>query len=158
MHTNNKNNKVNLKEMLFGAPLLVHGRKKREKQIRKEIDAHLRGLLPLLPLNYGISEPCDQALVELKRVINGSDISAKRCMLLYSLAVEPQVLAHWQQRGGECAALAVDLNERVLPFTTPRYFRHCCQAPDAFVALNAMLASMWAGEKLGNWPNTLTMI
>ena len=45
-----------------------------------------------------------------------------------------------------------DMKNRVLPFILPRYVRNSCQTPDSFVVLANVLAELWAGERLGNYP------
>ena len=47
--------------------------------------------------------------------------------------------------------LAADIHARVAPFLTPRFLRHCCQAPQSFVLWAALLSQMWQGEDLGNF-------
>ena len=64
----------------------------------------------------------------------------------FSLAREPEVAARYDD------PLARDLHERVLPLLLPRFLRHSCQAPDAFVAGALVLAELWPAERVGNWP------
>ena len=47
---------------------------------------------------------------------------------------------------------AEDMKNRVLPFILPRYVRNSMQTPDSFVVLASVLAELWAGERLGNYP------
>ena len=71
--------------------------------------------------------------------------ACQRAALLFALAHEAELAAHY-------GPYARDLAERVLPFVTPRFVANSCQRPDAFVQLCVVLAELWEGEPLGNWP------
>ena len=76
---------------------------------------------------------------------NAGGRACQRAALLFALAHEAEVAAHY-------GPYARDLAERVLPFVTPRFVANSCQRPDAFVQLCVVLAELWGGERLGNWP------
>lgn len=146
---------LGLRTLLMGSPL--GGREEGgEMNVASGIDSHLLGLVELLPKVYGDNEPCRQAVLEVGTVVDMTAtrkcIMCKRAMLLYALATEKEVCDHWKDRRSDGSAdLARDLNQRVLPFLTPRFFKHSCQSPDSFVTLAVMLAEMWQGEDLGNF-------
>lgn len=123
-----------------------------------QLDRHLHALAALLPKVYGNSGACKQAVLETTRVAemgcSAAEVAAKRAMLLVGLAYEPSLELYWKRRDAESGALAADLAGRVLPFVTPRFFRHCCQCPEQYVTLALLLADMWKGERLANWPHT----
>ena len=116
------------------------------------LHAHLRGLLDLLPINYGQGPATRQACAELLKVLmlpegDAPNLACKRAALLFALHAEPEVQAYFADE-----PFARDLHERVLPFLVPRFLKHSCQAPEAFVQACVVLADMWEGETLGNWP------
>jgi len=146
---------LGLRTLLLGTPLLGD-RDEGELKVAAGIDSHLLALVELLPKIYGDSEPCRQAVLEVGTVVDMTAtrkcMACKRAMLLYALATEKEVCDHWKDRRSDGSAdLARDLNQRVLPFLTPRFFKHSCQSPESFVMLTAMLAEMWQGEDLGNF-------
>jgi|TARA_B110000967_G_scaffold144579_1_gene147979 hypothetical protein len=145
---------MGLRTLLLGTPLLGD-REEEELKIAASIDSHLLALVDLLPKVYGDSEACRQAVLEVGVVVdmtaNRKCMACKRSMFLYALATEKEVCDHWKERSDGSADLARDLNQRVLPFLTPRFFKHSCQSPESFVVLAAMLAEMWQGEDLGNF-------
>lgn len=117
-----------------------------------QLNAHLRGLLELLPANYGRGVAATQACAELRKVARLPDTDAgtlacKRAALLFALHTEPEVRAYFADE-----PFARELYERVLPFLVPRFLKHSCQSPEAFVQACVVLADMWEGEPLGNWP------
>ena len=77
--------------------------------------------------------------------------------VLFGLSKEPELLRYFsgQERSvhsGSEPSFSEDMVQRVLPFVTPRFLRHSCQSPDAYVMACIVLSEMWCGEKLGNWP------
>ena len=139
--------KTELRDLLLGSHF---GQREEDNSLEQEINKHLRGLIQLMPRVYGNTEPCKQAIREVKSVVDMRDMTCKRAMLLYGLSKERELCDYW--RGSESATLADDLHNRVLPFVTPRFLKHCCQCPDAFVVICMVMAEMWKGEQLGNWP------
>ena len=141
---------VGLRDILLGAPLSA---RVGEAHAANDIDKHLYGLIRLMPRVYGDTEACKQAAAEVRAIVHANNIECKRAMLLYGISKERQMCDHWSSRQADgSAALAKDLHSRVLPFVVPRMFKHSCQCPDSFVVLSVVLAEMWQGEMLGNWP------
>lgn len=148
--------RAGLRSMLLGAPLTQHG----GDSSVAALDAHLESVLELLPRVYGDSDASKHAQMEFKSFMalpNSHDgVLCKRAALLFALWREKELAEFYA--GEERAAGAVgttyaeDMHTRVLPFVAPRFLRHSCQAPDAFVVLCSILAEMWPGEQLGNWP------
>ena len=126
----------------------------------RRLDAHVEALLDLLPQVYGNTEACRQAKMELARVLkmpsDRDGVWCRRAALLYGVACEKELAAFLAgQEGGGAGggrSYTEDLHERVLPFVAPRFMRNSCQAPDTFAVLCTVLAEMWPGEPLGNWP------
>ena len=144
------NPSVGLKSLLLGEPL---NQRNEETQLDGQLDMHLQGLITLIPRVYGDTEPCRQAVMEMRALADTCNAACRRAALLYGIAREGEVCDYWSSRQADgSAALAKDLQGRVLPFIVPRFFKHSCQCPDSFVALSMVLAQMWEGEKLGNWP------
>jgi len=142
---------IGLRRLLLGTPL---GSREGEQEIKEELNEHIKGMIELVPKVYGNSDPCKQAVLEMKHVVSMDSVACKRAMLLYGMAVEKEVCDHWKEHQADgSSALADDLQSRVLPFVIPRFFKHSCQCPDALVILTMVLADMWGGEQLGNWPN-----
>lgn len=134
----------------MGSPL---GNREAEGVIEAEVNKHLNGLIELIPKVYGNTEPCRQAVAEVAAMAAMQDTMCKRAMLLYGLSKERDICEYWKSHDADgSAALAEDLHSRVLPFVVPRFFKHSCQSPDAFVIITMLLSEMWGGEKLGNWP------
>lgn len=148
------NGQPGLKCLLLGAPLNERDdATKLEAQLDKQLDVHLNGLIDLIPRVYGDTEACRQAVVEMQAVAQTRDAACKRAALLYGIAREREVRGYWSGHQADgSAALANDLHSRVLPFVVPRFFKHSCQCPDSFVVFSMVLAEMWEGERLGNWP------
>lgn len=145
---------LGLRALLMGTPI---GNREGELAVVEGLNSHLLGLVELLPRVYGDNEPCRQAVMEVGAVVDMDAsrecVSCKRAVLLYALSNEPEVRAHWDSHEeDDSAALASDLSTRVLPFLVPRFLRENCQVPEAFVTLALVMAEMWAGERLGNWP------
>lgn len=116
-----------------------------------DLDAELRAVLALLPQVYdGATDSCLQAVLEFERILalprDADGVVCRRAALLFALAREPEIAARFDE------PLARDLHERVLPLLLPRFLRHSCQAPDAFVAGALVMAELWPAERVGNWP------
>lgn len=138
----------------MGTPLCA---RRDEAAVVAALDSHVLALIELLPNVYGgNSEACRQAVLELGVVANAGAsrgaVACKRAVLLYALSAEREACEHWKQSSS--AALAQDLQSRVLPFIVPRFFKNCCRAPEAFAMLAIVLAEMWEGEDLGNFAAT----
>ena len=140
-----------IRDALVGAPL-----SEREPgqcdPTHAELNAHLKGLIDLLTVSYGPGAAAKQACAELRRVARLPDTTApnlacKRAALLFALHSEPQLKKYFASD-----PFARDLCERVLPFLIPRFLKHSCQSPQAFVELCLVLSDMWEGEQMGNWP------
>ena len=126
------------------------------------LNAHIRGVNNLLPKVYGDSEASKQAQMEFGRIIDFPDTKdgawCRRAALLFALAREREMVKHFAEQERKLQGdngrptYAEDLHSRVLPFVLPRFLKHSCQAPDTFVVLTLVLAEMWEGENLGNWP------
>ena len=144
---------LGLRNMLLGTPLAEE-----RPPVAPALDSHLLGMLDLLPQTYGDDEACKQAVLEVGAVVDMDGakrecVACKRAALLYGLHHERALRDHWQdQHADGSAAMAQDLATRVLPFVVPRFVRHGCQSPEAFVLLTLVLTEMWPGEQLGNWP------
>lgn len=141
-----------LREMLMGPPLNARDDDDGTTPdlTRLNLEAHVAGLDELMGTVYGDTPACTQARTELGRVLKATEpeaVHGQRALLLFALHREPEVRA---ALAGD--TFTADMVERVLPFVTPRFFRHGCQAPDAYVTLCMVLNEMWLGEKLGNWP------
>ena len=140
---------TDLRQLLLGSPL---NQREAEQRIKEELNSHLQGLLELIPRVYGALDPAQQAIAEVRRVAELDNIPCKRAMLLYGLFAEQEVFEHFKSSSKHCQ-LADDLKYRVLPFVFPAFFKESCQSPATFVLLTMMLAEMWGGETLGNWPS-----
>ena len=142
-----------LRAVIMGTPLSARpAHAGRREQPLQQLDAHLRGVVALLPARYGRSAAIRQACAELERLIalpdeGVSTLACKRAALLFALHSEPQVQHYFADE-----PFARDLYERVLPFLMPRFLKHSCQSPQAFVDACLVLADMWEDEQLGNWP------
>ena len=145
-----------LRALLMGAPLAARGAE--GDAPCAALDAHVSAVRALLQTTYGGGPEARQADEELAQVAALPDgaggVACRRALLLFALGREPEVAAHFAAAGGADAdaAYARDLAERVLPFVTPRFLANQCQSPDAYVVLCLVLAEMWRGERLGNWP------
>jgi hypothetical protein len=141
-----------LRRLLMGPPLSQRGEGEDTEGVHQlnEVLTAVKGLLPQV---YGEGIASDQACMELQRVIampgTYDGMACKRASVLFAMQREKEVAAHFV---AEDAEFATDLRDRVLPFATPRFVRHSFQTPDAYVVLTNVLAEMWAGERLGNWP------
>ena len=141
---------MGLRQLLMGAPF---GDVEEEKRVASELNMHLEAMTELLPRLYGDTEACKQAVLEIRSVVAMESVLCKRAMFLFGLGTEREMCDHWRGRQADgSAALAQDLSSRVLPFVMPRFLKHSCQRPDALLQAALMLADMWSGESLGNWP------
>jgi len=127
------------------------------EDVHAALERHLRGLREFLPKRYGNSQQFKQSLLEvdvlltLPRTRDG--LACKRAALLFALWREKEVLRVLEREEGVGKdSFARDLAERVLPLVGPLYLRNSCQAPDGFVIAVLVLAELWRGERLGNWP------
>lgn len=146
---------MGLRPLLLGSPLSD----KENDRTLVALRAHLDGLCELLPKVYGTSPAARQANSELEQIAQlpagASELACMRAALLFGLYKEGEVKRHFaEQEAVVGATFAKDMAERVLPFVAPRFLKHSCQAPEAFVMTCLVLSEMWAGEKLGNWPLT----
>lgn len=137
-----------LRPLLLGPPL----QEQRDTNDAAALSEHVSGVQELVKQTYGDGPEAAQALCELDGVAAlGTDfggVACQRALLLFACHREPGVAAHFRD------AFARDMTQRVLPFITPRFLANQCQAPDAYVLLSLVLAEMWPGERLGNWPLT----
>jgi len=150
--------RVGLRPLLLGPPLTERER----DPTLTTLDSHLEAVAELLAKVYGNSEASQQAQMEFRRFLSmeadTDGVLCKRAALLFALGKEKELGAFFEQQErivqGEDGkpTYAQDMRDRVLPFILPRYVRNSCQTPDTFVVLATVLAEMWAGEKLGNWP------
>ena len=134
-----------LRQLLLGNALSDRDSDSTALQVTRAV----RGVSPLLAEIYGDTPATRQARAELDRIGAlgelSTEVTCKRAALLYAMSREPEIARHFDDEYGR------DMARRVLPFVTPRFLKHSCQAPDAFVTLCAVLCEMWAGERLGNW-------
>ena len=141
-----------LRELLLGPSLVERAdAAPATEALADALDAELRAVLALLPQVYdGTTDSCLQAILEFERILalprDADGIVCRRAALLFALAREPEIAARFDE------PLARDLHDRVLPLLLPRFLRHSCQAPDAFVAGALVLAELWPAERVGNWP------
>ena len=141
-----------LRELLLGPSLVERAdAAPATEALADALDAELRAVLALLPQVYdATTDSCLQAILEFERILalprDADGVVCRRAALLFALAREPEIAARFDE------PLARDLHERVLPLLLPRFLRHSCQAPDAFVAGALVLAELWPAERVGNWP------
>ena len=137
-----------LRPLLLGPPL----QERCDTEHTDTLAPHVASVQELLKHTYGNGPEAAQAVCELDGVAaldaDFSGMACQRALLLFSCHREPAVASHF------CDAFARDMTQRVLPFVTPRFLANQCQAPDAYVMLSLVLAEMWPGERLGNWPLT----
>jgi len=150
--------RVGLRPLLMGPPLT----ERNDDPTLTTLDSHLEGVADLLPKVYGDTEASKQAQMEFRRFLSMEPdidgVLCKRAALLFALAQEKELGKFFddqerivQGQNGR-PTFSEDMKQRVLPFILPRYVRNSCQAPDTFVVLASVLAEMWAGERLGNYP------
>ena len=150
-HCGGMGESIGLRRLLLGTPL---GDREGEEKMKEELNRHINGMIELVPKVYGDSDPCKQAVLEMRHVVRMDSVACQRAMLLFGISAEKEMCDHWDGNQADgSSALAKDLQSRVLPFVVPRFFKHSCQCPDSFVILAMVLTEMWGGEKLGNWPN-----
>jgi hypothetical protein len=149
--------RVGLRPLLLGPPLS----EREADHTLKGLDSHVGGLCPLVNQVYGDSPAAKQAAAELNEIatlpVGKDEVACKRAAVLFALSKEPEMLRHFsaQERAihsGDELSFSEDMVQRVLPFVTPRFLRHSCQSPDAYVTACVVLSEMWRGERLGNWP------
>ena len=158
LRTEGMERRVGLRPLLLGPPL----NDRDSDPTLTTLDSHLEGVAELLPKVYGDSEASLQAQMEFRRFLqmpaDHDGVLCKRAALLFTLAREKELGEFFAQQERMVQGqdgkptFAEDMKERVLPFILPRYMRNSCQTPDTFVALASILSEMWAGERLGNWP------
>jgi len=147
---------LGLRHLILGAPLSDREHDHTVASVR----AHLEGVRELLPRVYGTTPASTQAVAELKHIANleegAAELACMRAALLFAMHRELEVKRHFieQETDADEAAFARDMSNRVLPFLVPRFFKHSCQAPEAFVTACLVMNEMWVGEQLGNWPRT----
>lgn len=139
-----------LRPLLLGPPLSERRDATSARADARRLAPHVQSVQELLKATYGDGPEAAQAVCELDGVAAlGPDVrgvACQRALLLFACHREPGVAAHFGD------AYARDMAQRVLPFVTPRFVANQCQAPDAYVLLSLVLAEMWPGERLGNWP------
>ena len=144
--------RMGLRDLVLGTSFVERGT---EEDAASALNNHLLALIELLPKVYGDNDPCRQAVLEIGTVVDmpatQECIVCKRAMLLYAIATEGEASNYWSKSKDGSEELARDLRDRVLPFITPRFLKHCCQAPDHYVRLSLLLTEMWRGENLGNF-------
>ena len=69
-------------------------------------------------------------------------LQCKRCLLLYSISVEPELQKRFYQSDPE---LMQDLVSRVFPLVVPMLLKNVGQRPDSFVAMISVLCNLWEG-------------
>jgi len=128
-----------------------------EDAVLEGLNTHIEAVRALLRRVHGTERDAEQADQELKALralqMDASGATCKRALLLFACHREPDVAAHFL-RFNAGRAFAQDMTDRVLPFLAPRFIANQCQSPDSFVILSLVLAEMWEGEPLGNWPRT----
>lgn len=148
--------RVGLRAALMGQPLGARA----DDPTPALLDAHVEGVRRLLPRVYGSSPACTQAVGELGHVLamphDADGTWCRRAAVLFAVGREPEVADFFAEQErrvqAQGATFSEDMRARVLPLVLPRFVKNSCQAPDSFVVLALVLAEMWAGEPLGNWP------
>ena len=150
-------NRVGLRPLLLGAPLSDRD----VDHTLRGLESHVSGMCGLVEQVYGTTPAAKGAAAELNSIarlpIGKHEATCKRAAVLFGLSKEPELLRYFsgQERAVHSSdepSYAEDMATRVLPFVAPRFLRHSCQSPDAFVLACVVLGEMWKGEKLGNWP------
>lgn len=146
---------VGLRPLLMGPPLCD----RETDPTPAVLSRHVEGVRPLMAV-YGDTPATALARHELGRIaalpLGAEEVTCKRAALLFALHKEPELKAYFarQERAvcaGDGPTFAEDVYARVLPFATPRFLKHSCQAPDQYVMLCLILAEMWP-EPIGCWP------
>lgn len=150
--------RVGLRPLLMGPPLSDRD----SDPTLTTLDSHLEAVAALLPKVYGDSEASQQAQMQFKQFLQMEQdydgVLCKRAALLFALGKEKELGTFFSEQErviqGEdgTPTFSEDMKNRVLPFILPRYVRNSCQTPDSFVVLANVLAELWAGERLGNYP------
>lgn len=150
--------RAGLRPLLLGPPLT----ERQEDKTLTALDSHLEGVADLIPKVYGDSEASLQAQMQFKRFLqmapDHDGVLCKRAALLFALGREKELGSFFSEQERAVQGqdgrptYAEDMKDRVLPFILPRYIRNSCQTPDSFVVLASVLAELWAGEPLGNYP------
>lgn len=135
----------------MGTPLCDRIGEGSEDHVSKELDEHIIAACEMIKNEYGDCEASNQAIFEMKQTIKTNDITAKRALFLYSMFADEPVALYFKKHE-QSSRLAQDLRQRVLPFIVPLFIKNSCQSPDGFVLLSMVLAEMWQGETLGNFP------
>ncbi len=152
--------RVGLRPLLLGPPLTEREPEHVDHTL-KGLDSHVGGIAPLMRQVYGDSAAAKQAAAEVDGIATlphgASEATCKRAALLFALSREPELLRHFAAQehvvhAGDAPSFSEDMARRVLPFVTPRFLRHSCQAPHAYVFACVVMSEMWRGERLGNWP------
>lgn len=137
---------MELRTLMLGAPLGTS----RDATRLDALQPYVAGVQALVRETYGDGPEAAQAASELDAVVAAPPdyvgVAAQRALVLFACHREPAVAAHFDDAYGR------DMARRVLPFVVPRFLARQCQTPDAFVLLSLVLAEMWPGERLGNWP------
>jgi hypothetical protein len=117
------------------------------------LDAMILTIIDFVATVYEGSDASKNAQKEFKIVArmprNANGLWCRRAAVLFAIAREPEIAEHV---GANDAGYALDLQNRVLPFATPRFVKHLCQAPDSYVTLTLLLSELWRDEPLGNFP------
>lgn len=126
------------------------------------LDWHIDAVAELLPSVYGNTEASQQAQMHFKQFLDMEQdyegVLCKRAALLFALAKEKEIGTFFSVQEQDIhghhgnPTFSEDMQNRVLPFILPRYFRNSCQTPDSFVVLATVLSELWAGEQLGSYP------
>jgi hypothetical protein len=150
--------RAGLRPLLLGPPLT----ERQDDKTLTALDSHLEGVADLLPKVYGDTEASQQAQMQFKRFLqmqpDHDGVLCKRAALLFALGREKELGSFFSEQERAVQGqdgrptYAEDMKDRVLPFILPRSVRNSCQTPDSFVVLASVLAEMWAGERLGNFP------
>ncbi len=156
-----------MRNLLLGLPLTQRKRKRAEErneakdaedegvdmaEVAEELDAEIARVVNFLEHVMPASGPLTHALYELRRTRHfphtADGIACRRAVLCFAMKHEREVADNMRDE----KEYACDLRDRVLPFVTPRFVRNLCMNPRAYVEATAILAEMWEGEPLGNWP------
>jgi hypothetical protein len=145
---------ASFRALLLGPPL--HSRCSSEMQQAAEtLRLNVQGVRELLRSTYGDDKEPNHVMELFEDgLAGGNDFEQAMCqrsLLLFACLRESSVASHYCSRA-DSEAYTRDVAERVLPFIAPRFLANNCQTPDAFVLLSLVLAEMWPGERLGNWP------
>lgn len=155
---------MELRRLLLGAPLC--DRDGPADDTVEALQSHVGGLAELIKNVYGPSMAAKQAVAEINSIaalkMESNETVCKRAALLFALSKELEVQSHFskQERAtlssegphADEPTFSEDMARRVLPLLVPCFLRHSCQSPDCFVLSCVVLAEMWKGEQLGNWP------